>query len=124
LSWSGQRPSTRDLRAAIFEEAVAIMRAELGRRLALEELSRRVATSPRQLRRAFSETAGTGFRSYLARLRMEEAARLLTTTDLPVRVVGRRVGYRQAGQFTKAFKRTHGTTPSQFRAERRMEHEE
>jgi AraC-like DNA-binding protein len=29
------------------------------------------------------------------------------------------VGYRQPGQFTKAFKRAHKQTPSQFRTARR-----
>jgi AraC-like DNA-binding protein len=50
---------------------------------------------------------------------MARAAELLTSTDVPVGEVGRRVGYRQASQFTKAFKRTYAETPSAFRARRR-----
>ena len=112
----GQRRSTRELHASLFRETAEIVRAELGRPLTLEEVARRLATSPRQLRRIFTEAGGKSFRSFLTEVRMDRAAELLEATDLSVSEVGRRVGYREAGQFTKAFKRAHGATPSEFRA--------
>ena len=68
------RVSTRSLRTAIFREAAAIVRADLSRPLTVQEVAQRVATSPRQLRRAFSEIGGTGFRAYLLSERMARAA--------------------------------------------------
>ena len=109
------RPATRALRAALFREATAIVRADLARPITFAELSRLVATSPRQLRRVFVECGGTTFRSFLAEVRMTRAAELLTSTDMPVREVARLVGYREPSRFTKAFKRAYGLTPSQFR---------
>ena len=47
---------------------------------------------------------------------MDHAAELLTATDTPLESVGRRVGYDHPSQFTKAFKRVYGVTPSEFRA--------
>jgi transcriptional regulator GlxA family with amidase domain len=52
---------------------------------------------------------------------MARAAELLATTDLTVREVGSRVGYRQPAQFAKAFNRAHGAPPSRYRAGRRTE---
>ena len=46
---------------------------------------------------------------------MSRAAELVTATDIPVGEVARRVGYREPSQFTKAFKRTYGATPSELR---------
>jgi AraC-like DNA-binding protein len=46
---------------------------------------------------------------------MQHAAALLQATDLPVGDIARRVGYRQAAQFAKAFRRHHGVSPTGFR---------
>lgn len=59
------------------------------------------------------------FRSYLRRTRLRHALELLAATDISIGEVAVRVGYREASQFTKAFKRTYGVTPSEARARRR-----
>lgn len=110
-----RRPVTQEQLDALFQQAAAIVRAELARPITLASVARRLASSPRQLRRAFTQTGGTSFRSFLQEERMSRAAELLLATDLPVSKVAARVGYRQATQFTKAFKRTHSATPSEFR---------
>ena len=111
-----RRPWTLRRRLDIFDEAVAIVEAELSRPITVDEVARRAATSPRQLRRAFSEIGGVSFRSFLTNARMARAADLLAATDIPVAEVARRVGYRQPGQFTKAFNRAYATMPAAFRA--------
>ena len=110
-----KRPSTLALQDTIFQDAARVIEAEFARPISVEEVAHRVATSPRQLQRAFAEVGGLTFRSYLRRVRMFWAAQLLTATDIPVSEVARRVGYREPSQFTKAFKRTYGATPSELR---------
>ena len=83
--------------------------------LTLRSVSGAIATSPRQLQRAFSESGGTSFRRELQRVRMERAAALLRFGSLPVARVAAAVGYRQQAQFAKAFRRHHGRAPSSFR---------
>ena len=95
-----------------------MVRAECGGPITAQELAKRLSASPRQLRRAFSEAGGTNFRSFLLETRMVRAAELLTSTDLRVNEIARRVGYREASQFTKAFRRAHGATPSEYRSSR------
>jgi transcriptional regulator GlxA family with amidase domain len=113
---AGRRPATQESRLAIFAEAVEILADESSRPLRIGEVAGRLATSPRQLQRIFADVAGIGFRSYLRRLRMSKAAGLLAATPLPVKEVARRVGYGDASQFSKAFNRTYGMSPSQCRA--------
>jgi AraC-like DNA-binding protein len=48
---------------------------------------------------------------------MEKAAELLGARGLTVREVAHRVGYRQPAQFAKAFRRHHGSAPSDYRTE-------
>ena len=111
-----QRPSTTKLRKSLFEEAVAIVEREYADDLALDDIARRVATSRRQLQRAYAEVGDTTFREHLTTVRMERAGDLLRHGNLTVREVASRVGYRQPAQFAKAFRRHHGTAPSGFRA--------
>ena len=110
-----KRPATVQRRRALFLDAVRIIDAEYPDKLALDDLARRVATSRRQLQRAFAEAGETSFRSYLQRVRMDRAAHLLREGTTPVNQVASAVGYRQPAQFAKAFRRHHGAPPSSFR---------
>jgi len=115
-----QRSSTVQLRTSLYEEAVAIVCEEYERDLALDDIARRVASSRRQLQRAYAEIGHTTFRSHLTGVRMDAAADLLGRGSLTVREVAQRVGYRQPAQFAKAFRRHHGLSPSTYRSRRRL----
>ena len=110
------RPSTITHRTSLFEDAVAIVETEFAQELSLDDIARRVASSRRQLQRAYAEIGNTTFREHLTKVRMQRAAMLLSDRGLTVREVARRVGYRQPAQFAKAFRRHHGVAPSDFRA--------
>jgi AraC family transcriptional regulator, regulatory protein of adaptative response / methylphosphotriester-DNA alkyltransferase methyltransferase len=111
-----QRPSTIRLRSSLLEEANAIVDRDYASDLSLDDIARRVASSRRQLQRAYAEIGGTTFRDHLTKVRMERAAELLATRMFTVREVAHRVGYRQPAQFAKAFRRHCGVSPSDFRA--------
>jgi AraC family transcriptional regulator, regulatory protein of adaptative response / methylphosphotriester-DNA alkyltransferase methyltransferase len=111
-----QRPATPGRRGALLAEATLVIEARFcDPDLALGDVARQIATSERQLQRVFAELAGSAFRDEVAAVRMQHAASLLQDTDLPVAEIARRVGYRQAAQFAKAFRRHHGVAPSRFR---------
>jgi AraC family transcriptional regulator of adaptative response / methylphosphotriester-DNA alkyltransferase methyltransferase len=116
-----QRPTTIRLRTDLFRDATAIVEVEYASDLALDEIAKRVASSRRQLQRAYAEIGRTTFRDHLTAVRMERAAELLATRVMTVREVAHRVGYRQPAQFAKAFRRHHGQVPSDFRALGRLE---
>ena len=111
-----QRPSTIRLRASLLAEANAIVEREYASELSLDDIARRVASSRRQLQRAYAEIGRTTFRDHLTRVRMDRAAEMLAGQTLTVREVAHRVGYRQPAQFAKAFRRYRGVAPSDYRA--------
>jgi AraC family transcriptional regulator of adaptative response / methylphosphotriester-DNA alkyltransferase methyltransferase len=113
-----QRPSTIRLRTSLFHEANDIVEREYSSDLSLDDIARRVASSRRQLQRAYAEIGATTFRDHLTTVRMRKAAEMLATRRLTVREVAHRVGYRQPAQFAKAFRRHHGVAPSDFRSAR------
>jgi len=112
------RTSTVSRRRALYEEAVEIIEQEYPNDLELDAVARRLATSRRQLQRAFAEAGQTSFRTRLAEVRMQKALELLREGTMPVRDVAASVGYRQAAQFAKTFRRHHGRPPSSIRRER------
>jgi len=109
------RTGTVSRRRALFEEAKEIIEREYSQPLELDDVARRLATSRRQLQRAFAEIGDTSFRTHVARVRMRRALELLREGRLPVREVANNVGYRQPAQFAKTFRRHHGAPPSSFR---------
>jgi AraC family transcriptional regulator of adaptative response / methylphosphotriester-DNA alkyltransferase methyltransferase len=111
------RDSTIHRRRELYEEAMEIVEREYEQDLSLDGIARRLASSRRQLQRAFAEAGETTFRSRLQRVRMMRAAELLQDRALPVNRVATAVGYRQPAQFAKAFRRHHGRPPSDFRSD-------
>jgi transcriptional regulator GlxA family with amidase domain len=103
-------------RRDLYSDACAVIArryAEDG--LSLASVAREIATSRRQLQRAFAEAGGTSFSRELQRVRVARAAELLLDRSLPVQEVAGAVGYRQPAQFAKVFRRHHGIPPSAFR---------
>ena len=112
------RTGTVQRRRALFEEAVEIIEREYASDLELDTVARQLATSRRQLQRAFAEAGSTSFRTHLAEVRMRRALEMLREGSMSVREVAGRVGYRQAAQFAKVFRRHRGAPPSAFRRTR------
>jgi AraC-like DNA-binding protein len=116
-----QRAATIRHRTSLFEEATSIVESEYSSDLSLDDIARRVASSRRQLQRAYAEIGNTTFREHLTAIRMERAADMLRNRGQTVRDVAHRVGYRQPAQFAKAFRRHHGSSPSAYRSRGSME---
>lgn len=94
-------------------DALHVIEADPSRPLALDDVARDIATSRRSLQRAF-EGEGITFREAVAVARMRRAKALLERGGMPIYAVADRVGYRSKAEFTKAFKRHIGVTPSEY----------
>ena len=112
---AGVRPRTRrDLRR-LHSLAAALVARDYRQPLTLEHVAGALCASPRQVQRAYAEVDGGSFSEDLARTRLTAAAQLLAEQAIPVALVGRLVGYRQASAFAAAFRRRYGLTPAAFR---------
>jgi AraC family transcriptional regulator, regulatory protein of adaptative response / methylphosphotriester-DNA alkyltransferase methyltransferase len=113
--FDAHRDATVERRRQIFHEAVELLEREYGDGVTLDFAARELATSRRQLQRVLAEVGGTSFRQLLTEVRMRRARAALANGEGSVREVARSVGYDQAADFTKAFRRYHGVPPSRFR---------
>jgi AraC-like DNA-binding protein len=80
----------------------------------IEEIACHLRTNPRRLRRDLARE-GESFQQIRMRLRGELAAAFLLATDIPVTMVGYKLGFVEAGSFTRSFIGFSGMTPSEYR---------
>lgn len=91
------------------------MQAHLAEEVSLNLLAEEFHLSPQYISQLFKSEIGVNFLTYLTNLRMERAKKLLLSTALPVSEVAEQSGYGDYRVFTKAFKKSEGVTPSQYR---------
>lgn len=90
-----------------------IPRRDRGTR-SLGEVAAQVGMSERSLKRRLAEH-GTSFTRLVDEHRRDTAMLLLSSDDLPIEAVADRVGYSDAANFTRAFRRWTGVSPRAFR---------
>ena len=81
----------------------------------MPHLAREVGTSRSVLAERFAHFLGEPPMTYLARWRLQLAARLLQTTRQPIVDVAAEVGYESEAAFSRAFKREFGAPPARYR---------
>ena len=80
-----------------------------------EHLAEQFHLNPQYISQLFKSEIGVGFLTYLTNIRMEKAKKLLLSTSLSIAEVAEQSGYGDYRVFTKVFKKTEGSTPSQYR---------
>jgi len=71
--------------------------------------------SPTYVSRLFSEQIGQPFHEFVTAHRLRSAARSLVESDARVASIASAVGYTEVRTFIRAFKRSHGSTPLEYR---------
>ncbi len=84
--------------------------------LGVNHLSALLGYSPNYLGIAFKRAYGLSIASYLGRVRVAEAKRLMDQTDLMVYEIAFRVGFEDQHYFSKTFKKYVGVSPSDYRS--------
>lgn len=100
-------------------EAKTMIEEHWSEKLSLDGIARATGLNREKLTRGFREMFGVTVAEAIAERRLQQASRMLLTTDLPVSSVGYENGYLNNASFARAFGRRFGVTPSDYRAGRR-----
>ena len=92
----------------------ALLNRQEGTPLSLDEVARALHLSPRTFRRRLDAEEVT-FSSLVDAERRQRALSLLRSQELTVEDIGERLGYQNIANFTRAFRRWTGKTPSAYR---------
>lgn len=122
LGWIAQSAQStvrrsRETAAEYVELAMEYIRSHFQEDLTVAKLARYVGLNRSYLTTVFQNTINMSPQQYLMRFRMEWAAKMLCEDKLTVGEIARSCGYPDPLTFSKAFKRTLGVTPTQYRRE-------
>lgn len=96
-------------------EAVSLMEANIEEPMALDELSRHIGLSRRQLERLFKTYLDCVPTRYYLQLRLERARQLLLQTNMPVVDIALACGFISAPHFSKCYRLIFGAPPREDR---------
>ena len=106
------------LRDPFVGKAIAALHRHPNREWTIESLAREVALSRSALAERFTHFVGRPPMQYLANWRMQLAANHLLTSLESVASIANRVGYESEAAFSRAFKKSVGVPPSEWRRQR------
>ena len=114
LGRDGAKELTAENKKAVYN-AIRYMERRYNTPLSAEDIAAQVFLSPEYFRRLFRKMTGESVRTYLHKLRVDEACRLLLVTELPIGEIARAVGYQDMKAFYQSFKQITGKTPKEYR---------
>jgi LacI family transcriptional regulator len=95
--------------------AIRFLWDRLDREVSVDDVAEAMRLPRYKLERLFRDHYTHGIHAELRRARLERFARLLRTTDLPVRELAPRVGFKSPKFLHDSFCKEYGTTPRQYR---------
>lgn len=105
----------------ITEKVIQYVQEHYKEKLSLKGLGERFYINNVYLGQLFKKRQGISFKEYLNQVRMEEATRLLTKTDMRIYAIAQEVGFANVDYFINKFMQLKGMTPFQYRKKTRGE---
>jgi AraC family transcriptional regulator, transcriptional activator of pobA len=96
-------------------EVFTVIDRHRGEPLSLRDVACELGMTPGHLTTVVRRRTGRTVQEWIIERRMAEARSLLSDTRLPVAEVARRVGMSDPAYFSRLFRRTHGSSPRQWR---------
>lgn len=101
--------------ATIFSPLFDWIRANLAKKLTVEQLAERMAMSPRNFARAFLREVGTSPAKAVERLRLEAARERVESSHEPIEQIAAATGFRDPERMRRAFLRHYRQPPQAIR---------
>lgn len=96
-------------------QALLFIEKNYPRGISAVDVIRLVGRSSTYVERIFKQKTTFSVQAYITQVRMAEAERLLTTTDLMIKEISYRCGYRSAQYFCRVFSEINGRRPLEVR---------
>lgn len=88
--------------------------SHIGEEISMAVISNELNISYQYFSKLFKEEAGMTFSEYIQETRMKEAYRMLLEGE-KISVISEKIGFKNANNFTKAFKKMYGMSPTSLR---------
>lgn len=91
------------------------IKKDLQKRYTIADLSEIFGINPTSLQESFKDIIGQTVDDFVKEIRMKRAADLLSATSLSIGEIAHRLGYKNQGKFSSAFKQRQGIGPFEYR---------
>ncbi|AFC30952.1 YesN17 [Paenibacillus mucilaginosus 3016] len=105
----------RDSRSELVRKVQRFAQEMLDKDISLQAISEHVGLNPSYLSRIYKLETGESISDTIYKLRMEQAAYYLRSTELKIYEITARLGYQYPPYFIKVFKQHYGVTPQEYR---------
>ncbi|MGM9680493.1 MAG: helix-turn-helix domain-containing protein [Eubacteriales bacterium] len=95
---------------------IQYINSHIGSPLSMEEISDHFHYSKDYIAKIFKEQHGVTIKQYIVQKKLSVAKRLLTTSDIPISLVGQAVGFSDVSLFEKFFKYHVKLTPRKYKS--------
>lgn len=102
--------------AAKIEHVRGFIEGNCFKKITLKDAADSVFLTPKYLSRVFRERTGMGFSDYKLKVKMQQAGKMLESTELTVKQISARLGYANAESFIRQFEKVVKMPPSAYRA--------
>ena len=99
-----------------FDDLHNWIRANLEADLSIPALAEAARMSPRNFARVYPRETGESPARVVEKIRIEAAVRILESTDDPIKVVASRTGFGDDERMRRAFVKTYGVSPQDYRS--------
>ncbi len=99
----------------IINTTLEYLRNNFGTHVTLEDLAAKIFLSKHYFGRLFKSVTGMPVSVLLQQIRMEEACKLLATSDRKITDIAENCGFNDIKSFYNAFKKANGVTPGDYR---------
>jgi len=108
------RPNESRIKSEI-DEVFSYIKNNFTEDISLDDISAVAHMNKNYLVRKFKNNYGISPISYLIKLRMDYAKKLLAESDIPIKVIAASCGYSDPSFFNSYFKKTFHITPAAYR---------
>ncbi|MBI3830212.1 MAG: helix-turn-helix transcriptional regulator [Planctomycetes bacterium] len=111
----GLGQEARTYQASVIDFAKSYINGHYAEPLTLEDVAHQVFLSPNYFTSLFTAKAGLTVFDYIRDVRLTEAGRLMSQSDLNVREIAKEVGFGNRSHFARSFKKHFGCTPREYK---------
>ena len=102
-------------KSAAFDSLLAFVQYNFMNDISVKDIAYACSYSESTVCHLFKQYTGLPIKKYIAKLRINQAKKLLKTSDIPICTVAQMSGFSNINYFPTAFKKQTGVTPSEYR---------
>ncbi len=104
-------------------QSIEYIKKNINKNISRSDVAAAVGLSDEYFSRLFKKETGATYKEYSTMLKLNEARKLLETTNLSVGIIASKVGYTNFSHFSQAFKEYSGYTPGDYKKMKKEQEE-